>query len=143
MEGAPNIKKEVREHLLLKDEAQNSMRRRILIKKLQENYMEEKNRVALGLSTRETWVCHLGTNSGSPEVLRVMESQVAVSCIPLSTAICTLLFSHSKVSGFREQVTVSRNLSIKASLLLLYINLMNDFLVTDQEKMKKVCKTLV
>lgn len=101
-------------------------------KELQVNYMGKENGAILGLSTRRIWVCHLGTNSGSPEVLRVMESQVAMVSVlhppinnqcPLSphqlASFVHFVFSLAQVSGFRKRVIVSRNLSIKASLLLL------------------------
>lgn len=71
-----------------------------------------------------------------------------MSCIPPSIvsvlhpahqlgSFIHFVFSPAKVSGFRKQATVGRKLSIKTSLFVLYINVINDFLVTAQEKMKK------
>lgn len=103
-------------------------------RELQENDMGEENRAVLGLSIRGTWVCHSGTNSGSPVALqRLWELQDhrwqwSVFYIPpliISVLYPPINFHHLYTWYFHlqrsvwEQVTVSRNLSIKASLLLL------------------------
>ena len=79
MEGAPNVKKALTEHSLLKDESQSSMTR-IPVEMIGELHGEEQRSSGLlyqgdlGLSLRHQF----RLPSGSPKVLRVEESQVAM-----------------------------------------------------------------